>query len=178
MWQRTYAPLIRAAVAAKHELVTQWKARTLAMDTRMAKTLKRLERSTTLHGRARPSRRARLDLTLDNTLEEYCRLAFMHVTELYDADGNLKPLSEWPKSQMQAALQLLGLKRQALKDILEYLRHAGVYGSPAPPPPPLGNTLNSSVTVVPLERLTDEELEFYRVLAKKGRAIPIDASKP
>ncbi|HEV3061411.1 MAG TPA: hypothetical protein VGY48_24395 [Vicinamibacterales bacterium] len=102
----------------------------------------------------------------------------MHWPELYDADGNLKPVSEWPKSQTEAALQLLGLKRQALKDILEYLRHAGVYWSPAPPPP-LGNTLNSSVTVVPVERLTDEELEFYRVLAEKGRAIPIiDVSKP
>ncbi|HEV3057817.1 MAG TPA: hypothetical protein VGY48_06190 [Vicinamibacterales bacterium] len=38
----------------------------------------------------------------------------------------------------------------------------------------MGNslTLHSSVTVVPLERLTDEELEFHRVLAERGRAIP------
>jgi hypothetical protein len=27
-----------------------------------------------------------------------------------------------------------------------------------------------AITVLPIERLTDEELEFYRVLAEKGRA--------
>jgi hypothetical protein len=30
---------------------------------------------------------------------------------------------------------------------------------------------------VPVELLTDEELEFYRVLAEKARAIPIEAPK-
>jgi hypothetical protein len=30
--------------------------------------------------------------------------------------------------------------------------------------------------LVPIERLTDEELDFYLALAEKGRAIPIDAT--
>jgi hypothetical protein len=34
----------------------------------------------------------------------------------------------------------------------------------------------NNVTVVPLERLTDEELDFYLALVEKGRAIPIEAT--
>jgi hypothetical protein len=30
------------------------------------------------------------------------------------------------------------------------------------------------MTIVPIERLTDEELEFYSVLVEKGRAVPIE----
>jgi hypothetical protein len=33
-----------------------------------------------------------------------------------------------------------------------------------------------AMPVVPIEHLTDEELEFYLRLAEKGRAIPIDAT--
>jgi len=48
-----------------------------------------------------------------------------------------------------------------------------------PPPPPAGNSLTlNNVTVVPIARLTDEELDFYIALAEKGRAIPIDAPSP
>ena len=81
---------------------------------------------------------------------------------------------QWPKDQAPMMLQLLNLKRQALRDLLEYFRHAGVYGQPAQPP---NNLTINGVTVVPIERLTDEELAFYRTLAEKGRAIPIEASK-
>jgi len=38
-------------------------------------------------------------------------------------------------------------------------------------------TLNN-MTIVPNERLTNEELDFYLALAEKGRAIPIQAPKP
>lgn len=34
------------------------------------------------------------------------------------------------------------------------------------------------MTIVPNERLTNEELDFYLALAEKGRAIPIQAPKP
>jgi len=164
------------AMAATNELVTQWQARTLAMETRMTKTLKRLKRAAdpTIQRTNQRRRAQTLELTLDNTLEECRRLAFLHVTELFDADGNLKPMSEWPRSQIQAALQLLGLKRQALTDVLEYLRHAGVYGQPEPPPPSGNNLTVNNMTIVPIEQLTDEELEFYRGMLEKGRAIPLD----
>jgi hypothetical protein len=32
----------------------------------------------------------------------------------------------------------------------------------------------NNVTIVPVEQLTDEELDFYEALAAKGRAIPIE----
>jgi hypothetical protein len=50
-----------------------------------------------------------------------------------------------------------------------------VYGQPELP---ATNLAVNNMTVVPLERLTDEELDFYLALAEKGRAIPIEASKP
>jgi len=65
----------------------------------------------------------------------------------------------------QRALELLRLKRQALKDLLEHFRHAGVYGQPELP---ANNLTINNMTVVPLERLTDEELEFYRVLCENS----------
>jgi len=83
-------------------------------------------------------------------------------------------LTERPVGHSQTALEFLRLKRQALKDLLEYFRHAGVYGQPELP---ATNLAVNNMTVVPLELLTDEELEFDRVLAEKGRAIPIDAPK-
>jgi hypothetical protein len=36
-------------------------------------------------------------------------------------------------------------------------------------------TLNN-VTIVPIERFADEELEFYERMAAKGRAIPIESA--
>ena len=39
--------------------------------------------------------------------------------------------------------------------------------------PPKNVTLNN-ITIVPVEQLTDEELDFYEQLAAKGRAIPIE----
>jgi hypothetical protein len=85
----------------------------------------------------------------------------------------------------QSILQLLGIKRQALKDLLEYLRHAGAYGLPEPEPvqPVQVGTINN-FTVVPIERLTAEELEFYEKLAEKGasrgegQAVPIKGDRP
>jgi hypothetical protein len=128
-----------------------------------------------LQARLRP-KLERYELTLDRTLEEMRRLAYARVDELFLEDGSLRPIKEWPKDGLQAVMTVLGLKRKALKDLLEYFRHAGVFGQPDPPATSV--TVNN-VTVVPLERLTDEELEFYCVLAEKGRAIPIiDVSKP
>jgi hypothetical protein len=89
-----------------------------------------------------------------------------------DANGELLPVSEWPKESRQAALQLLTLKKESLVGILKYLKWAGVYGQPEPAP--VTNDNNFNVTLVPVERLTDEELEFYIRLAEKGRAIPIN----
>jgi hypothetical protein len=34
----------------------------------------------------------------------------------------------------------------------------------------------NNVTIVPVEQLTDEELDFYEQLAAKGRAIPIETT--
>jgi hypothetical protein len=83
-----------------------------------------------IQARLRP-RLKRLNLTLDDTLEEYRRLAFAHLgPSCEDVDGELLPLDEWPKDHAQNALQLLSLKRQALSDVLKYLRHAGIYGQP------------------------------------------------
>jgi hypothetical protein len=66
-------------------------------------------------------------------------------------------------------LELLRLKRQALKDLLEYFRRAGVYGQPDP----AANSLTvNNVTVVPLERLSDEELAFLRGARRKGSRHP------
>lgn len=47
-----------------------------------------------------------------------------------------------------------------------FLVHAGVYRQPEPP---VSNITVNNVTVVPIERLTDEELDFYIALAEKGR---------
>jgi hypothetical protein len=119
----------------------------------------------------------RLGLSLDSALEEYRWMAFVRPGPYFqDADGELLPLSEWPKGERQACISLLALKRQALKDVLEYLRHAGVYGQPDPTP--VNNLTVNNVTVVPLSKLSDEELEFYRSLAAKGRAIQIESSRP
>jgi hypothetical protein len=60
----------------------------------------------------------------------------------------------------------------ALADALRYLRHARVYGQPDPPQ----NLTVNKVTIVPIERLTDEELDFYERMAAKGRAIPIESA--
>jgi hypothetical protein len=78
-----------------------------------------------------------------------------------------------PKESRQAALQLLTLKKESLLGILKYLKWAAVCGQPEPAQV-TNNQFN--VTLVPIERLTDEELECYRVLAEKGRAIHIDAT--
>ena len=78
--------------------------------------------------------------------------------------GSCGQLTERPVGHSQTALEFLRLKRQALKDLLEYFRHAGVYGQPELP---ATNLAVNNMTVVPLERLTDEELEFYRVVAEK-----------
>jgi hypothetical protein len=40
-----------------------------------------------------------------------------------------------------------------------------------PPAPPVQF---NNVTLVPVERLTDEELQFYITLAEKGRAMPLE----
>jgi hypothetical protein len=114
-------------------------------------------------------------LTLDHTLEETRRLAYTHIHELYSEDGTLRPMKEWPKDGLQAAMTLLGLKRQALKDILEYLRHAGAYGQA---PAQETNIAVNKMTVVPLERLSDEELAYYLALAEKGRALAPDIDSP
>jgi hypothetical protein len=34
----------------------------------------------------------------------------------------------------------------------------------------------NNVTIVPIERLTDEELDLYERMAAKGRAIPIETA--
>jgi hypothetical protein len=112
---------------------------------------------------------------LDHTLEECCRLGYAQPgPKLVDAGGELRPLTEWPSEQTPAALQPLGLKRQALNDVLKYLRYAGINGRPAPP---ANSVTINNVTVVHAERLSDEELDFYLALAEKGGAIPIDAPK-
>jgi hypothetical protein len=80
-------------------------------------------------------------------------------------------VSEWPQERAQAALQLLSIKRLALADVLRYLRHARVYGQPEPPQ---NLTVTNNTLIVPIEQLTDEELDFYEALVAKGRAIPIE----
>ncbi len=52
--------------------------------------------------------------------------------------------------------------------MLKYLKWTGEHGQPAPAPVTNNLTLNN-VTVVPVERLTDEELAFSLRLAEKGR---------
>jgi hypothetical protein len=68
-----------------------------------------------------------------------------------------------------AIIAALNVKMAALDKVLKYLKQAGVYGQPEPPPVQVNN-----FTVVPVERLTDEELDFYLAMAEKGRAVPID----
>jgi hypothetical protein len=120
--------------------------------------------------RVRP-RLLRLDITLDHTLEECRRLAYGRLGDAFeDANGELRPVSEWPREHVPAALQLLGIKRLALADVMRYMHHARMYGQPDPPK----NVTVNNVTIVPIERLTDEELDLYEAMAAKGRAIPIE----
>jgi len=58
--------------------------------------------------------------------------------------------------------------------VLKYLRHAGIYGQPAPP---TNNLMINNMTVVPLERLTHGELDFNQAFPAKDGAIPIEAPK-
>jgi hypothetical protein len=114
----------------------------------------------------------RLDITLDHTLEEQRRLAYYRLGDAFEeADGELRPVSEWPPEHVPAALQLLGIKRLALADVMRYMHHARMYGQPDPPK----NVTVNNVTIVPIERLTDEELDLYERMAAKGRAIPIES---
>lgn len=107
-------------------------------------------------------------------MEEYRRLAYAPLGDAFvDSEGELLPINEWPVGHAHTALEFLRLKRQALKDLLEYFRHAGIYGQPAPPP---NNVSVNNMTIVPIERLTNEELDFYLALAEKGRAVPIDVT--
>jgi hypothetical protein len=56
-----------------------------------------------LAARIRP-RLKRLGLTLENTLEELRRLAYA-CPGVEDANGELLPVSEWPKEDRQTILQ-------------------------------------------------------------------------
>lgn len=38
----------------------------------------------------------KIDITADRVLEESARLAFLDVRQLYEDDGSLKPVSQWP----------------------------------------------------------------------------------
>ena len=99
-------------------------------------------------------------------------MAYMRLGDDFEDDDGYRPVSEWPQEHAQTALHLLGLKRLALADVLRYQRHARVYGQPDPPQ---SLTVNN-VTIVPIERLTDEELDLYEAMAAKGRAIPIETA--
>jgi hypothetical protein len=114
----------------------------------------------------------RLDITLDHTLEEYRRLGYARLGPMFeDAEGELLPVHELPQEDRQTGLQLLAVKQRALDGILRYLRHARMYGQPEP----RNLTVNNTV-IVPIERLTDEELDLYEAMAAKGRAIPIESA--
>lgn len=133
-----------------------------------AETLTKPNVQAAIQTRLRP-RLLKLGLALDNTLEECGRLAYARPGPLFeDADGELRLVSEWPLESRQTVVQMLSLKRQALKDVLEYLRHAGIYGQPEP----ASNLTVNNVTIVPVERLTNEPLKFYLQLAEQGQALP------
>jgi hypothetical protein len=56
---------------------------------------------------------AKLGLTLDNALDTYRRLAFMHPGPSFvAAEGELRPLEEWPKATRDFVLHGLSLQRQ------------------------------------------------------------------
>jgi len=55
------------------------------------------------------------------------------------AGGELQPVSERLREQRQMTLERLRVKRQVMKNVLEYRRHAAIYGQPAQP------TTNNSV---------------------------------
>jgi hypothetical protein len=126
-----------------------------------------------IRDRMRP-RLQRLDITLDHTLEECRRLAYGRLGDDFeDESGELRPVCEWPREHVQTAVQVLAIKRLALADVMRYMRHSGVYGQPQQPQ---NVTLTNNVTIVPIERLTDEELDFYERMAAKGRAIQIESA--
>ena len=62
-----------------------------------------------------------LDRLAPRVQELLVRVIFARtLSELFDEDGNPRPMSEWPQGpMMQAVLQLLALKRLALKDVLD-----------------------------------------------------------
>jgi phage terminase small subunit len=45
---------------------------------------------------AKQRRAKRTEITADRVLEESARLAFLDIRQLYDDDGTLKPVSQWP----------------------------------------------------------------------------------
>src|SRR5262249_28043586 len=70
----------------------------------------------------------RLGLTLDTTLGECRRLAFVHPGfSFLEASGELRPLDEWPVEHRDFVLAALSLKRQSLKDVVEYAARTRVW---------------------------------------------------
>jgi hypothetical protein len=115
----------------------------------------------------------KLGLTLDSVLGELKRLVFVR-TGVEDMDGALLPIEDWPAGIRPYVMQVLGQKQQAIAQTMKYLKHTAAFGPP-PSEQPSGPALQvNNFTVVPVERLTDEELAFYAQLARKGRAVPIE----
>jgi hypothetical protein len=114
--------------------------------------------------------------TLDQTLERQRQLAYLRIPELFDEDGNLRPVGEWPEvvlDHLSGFVALINAIRQANEALLTFFRHKGEYGGP--PPDARNLTINQqNITVVPVEKLTDAELAFYAGLLKSGRATRLE----
>lgn len=51
-------------------------------------------------------RTSKLEITYDRVMEEYARLAFSDIAQLYDANGNLLPIHQMPEDARRAILEV------------------------------------------------------------------------